>query len=110
MFKLIYSSNVYKWERHYIADSITIALSSKLEYLKDTGSTAGFYVSLVNDADIDDVQYYTLNDIMIGAASMFTTLTGLLFIISHSRQQKDFQLSILKSVDSSYDTQKPKAE
>jgi len=58
---------------------------------KDADDTkGGMIVNVVKLAEIDDVKYYGLDNIMISAASMFTTLTGILFLISFSRQKKDF--------------------
>ena len=85
LFKMIYSSGVYSWERHYNSLNINLVVSSSPEYVTSTGSTDGFYILMSDLCNIADVQYYTLDNIMISAASMFTTLTGALFVISYSR-------------------------
>ena len=85
MFKLYYDKKVYKYLKVYNVESLTIREKSEKMY----GYNLNFRMS--ETCIISDVNYITLENLMIALASFFTAISGIIVIITSYHSRKNYE-------------------
>ena len=90
LFLILFKLRDYTWVKVYSMSSITISLESP--------STLPFIIETANNIVVTLVHYFTFQTLIVNAASMFTAVTGVIFLMFASSSIRDKEVSIVKNI------------
>ena len=90
LFLMILHLKDYTWLKVYQISDL------KFAYEEEALIPLSFVTS--KNIEITDVHYFTLQTLIVRAATMFTTITGVIFIMFAASSKLDKEKSIIKSI------------